>query len=61
MRNQVIVFSDTYEKWHVGQLVATPRGNGVIAEIRDNCKFPMFVELGDGLIDAFPRKEISAI
>jgi len=61
MRNQVIVFSDTYEKWHVGQLVATPRGNGVIAEIRDYCEFPLFVALESGLVDAFRRKEINPI
>ncbi|WP_415384877.1 hypothetical protein [Pseudomonas aeruginosa] len=52
------IFTDTLRAFAVDQAVRTPQGNGVIQEVRDNCKFPIFVRFPCGRVDAFTQAEI---
>ena len=52
------IFTDTLRAFSVGQSVMTPDGKGVIQEVRDNCKFPIFVKLNSGRVNAFTQSEV---
>ena len=53
-----IIFTDTLRKFEVGQMVSTPKGNGVIEEIREHCAYPLFVRFASGKLNAFLQSEI---
>lgn len=54
-----IVHTGTFQKFRVGQEVKANGMRGVIEEIRDYCKFPIFVSF-DGRVDAFLWSEVVA-